>query len=66
MSSARQQQYRDRQRAGRVVLFVEVDEVCTEAMLIRAGLLAANQGHSRDTIAEALARMVDKLCEWPA
>jgi hypothetical protein len=63
--AASQALYRRRQRDGRVCLMVECDEAATEDMLCRAGLLRADQEHSRETIAQALSTMIERLNEEP-
>jgi len=64
MSSPAQRQaaYRRRQRGGRVVLLIEVDEAAVEALLTRAGLLAPGVEYCRDQLADAVARQLELLC----
>jgi hypothetical protein len=57
----RQRDYRRRVRGGRCCLLIEVDEVDCLEMLIRAGLLEPSLEHTRDQLAEALARQIDLL-----
>jgi hypothetical protein len=52
----RARRYRDRQRAGRMVLVLEVDEVETADALIAAGYLAPHHADDRQKIAEAAQR----------
>jgi hypothetical protein len=57
----RQAAYRRRQRDGRCVLLVEVDEVALEVLLVRAGLLSPGVEHDREALSAALARQIDLL-----
>lgn len=62
----RMQAYRERKRAGLVMLSIEVDQADVAEMLERAELLPEHEVHSRQQITEALELMVARLCEWPA
>lgn len=65
-NAARQHDYRTRQRHGRIVLAVNVDEEDVVQMLERAELLSAHQEHAREDIVAALQQLIARLCEWPA
>lgn len=57
----RARRHRRRQRAGRIVLSLEVDEVDHVEMLIEAGFLCRSGAEDRDEIAAATARLVERL-----
>ena len=61
-AAARMRQYRARQKAGRTVLFVEVDEVLLINGLIEARLLAAEQSDDREAIRAATAQALRLFC----
>jgi hypothetical protein len=58
MSALRQQRWRARQRDGKIVVAIEVDEKVT-AWLINANLLAEEEGYDRQKVAVALARAIN-------
>jgi hypothetical protein len=59
------QAYRERLRAGRIKLSMEIDEVDTTDMLIRAGLLNAGMDPERQLVA-AVERTIAALCKQRA
>ena len=56
--AARQRRRRDRERDGRVVWPIEVDDDATVAALIAAGFLTEDEARDRRACAMALARVV--------
>lgn len=62
----RMQAYRERLRAGRIKLLIEVDEAQTEATLERAGVLAENTDHTRAELAAGVECVLARLAELEA
>jgi hypothetical protein len=54
----RLRRHRARQRAGRVVVSVEVDEVVVSEFLITASLLDATQADDRAALAKAVEKLI--------
>jgi hypothetical protein len=57
----RQRLRRARQRAGRIPVTVEIDEVDWAEELIEAGFLAPHEAEDRKAIGDALSRFLDVL-----
>jgi hypothetical protein len=57
-AAARQRRCRERARAGKIVLRVEVDHVNLEEQLIEAGLLRAEEADDRAALARCLEHVV--------
>lgn len=57
-ASQRQRRHRDRQRAGKVVLTVEVSEVSLVEQLVLSGFLQPAEIDDRETVRAALERVV--------
>jgi hypothetical protein len=57
-SAIRQRRYRDRQRGGRVVLTVEVDEVALSEALLAAGFISPEHADDRQALETALEYVV--------
>ena len=57
-SVARVHRFRERQRANRIVLTIEVDEAELVSVLIEARQLDANQADDRMAIAEAVEKLL--------
>jgi hypothetical protein len=57
----RQKRWRDRQRDGRIVLQVEVNERKVTAWLVNSSLLTENGSEDRAKIAAALAHAIELL-----
>jgi hypothetical protein len=64
MSNAaeRMRRHRERQRAGRRVLRVEVDEAAIEDALVNHGYLDPLRADSSKSVERALAALIDRLC----
>jgi hypothetical protein len=60
-AATRQAEHRRRQRNGKVVLSVEVDEHPLAEALIRSGRLSAGETQSRNLLSRSVA---DVLSEW--
>lgn len=58
----RMRRHRKRQRAGRRVLLVEIDEVAIEHVLISHGYLDPLRADSAKSVERALAALIDRLC----
>ena len=57
-AAARQRAYRSRERGGRIVVQVVIDEVAAGHVLEQAGLLPPNGDHSREDYARAIERLL--------
>ena len=64
-SAARVRSHRERQRDGRRVFHLALDEVAVEAMLARERLLAGDGEHDPRDVDAALAAFIGRLCAWP-
>ena len=62
-AAERQARYRQRQRAGRVVLRIDVDLVDTTEMLAEAGYLDPSEEEDHAAVALALSRLIASLAE---
>jgi hypothetical protein len=60
-STARSQHFRQRRRAGKVQLTIEVDETGVESLLSHHGLLPICGTDDRNTITRALEHLVQRL-----
>jgi hypothetical protein len=57
-AAARQRRRRERERAGLIVLRVEVDEVALTEQMVLAGFLSPSEADNRDAVRAALERVV--------
>ncbi len=60
-SSSRMRRHRARQRAGRLVLAVEVDEVGLVELLIETGRLSRDRSEDRKAITDATTKLLASL-----
>ncbi|MGO7508891.1 hypothetical protein ACC677_02505 [Rhizobium ruizarguesonis] len=61
-SKARQRRYRERQKSGRRVLMLEIDEVETAAMLEELHFLNPLDADDDEALQLALCKMIQLLC----
>jgi hypothetical protein len=64
--AASQRRYRRREREGRRVLAIEVNETDWVLKLIEVGLLCARDADDRNAVRTALERQIALLCRFPA
>ena len=63
LSRQRQKLYRDRQRAGVIVLPLPVDQVVLADALVEAKFLHENDSDNRAKVVAALAHVIDLWCQ---
>lgn len=63
LSRQRQKLYRDRQRAGVIVLPVPVDQVMLADTLVEAKFLHENDSDDREKVVAALAHVIELWCQ---
>jgi hypothetical protein len=54
-------EYRQRRKAARIVIDLEVDEARLSAALVEAGLLQANLADDRQAVEQALQRLINEF-----
>ena len=59
--AARSRQYRRRQRDGKRLAHIEIDEIAVTELLIHHGLLPAHGSDEREVIDTALKELVERL-----
>ncbi len=60
-STARSRPHRERQRAGRALITIEIDPIATSELLIDYEILPAWDAEDRGAISRALTRLIDLL-----